>query len=87
MIAFNVRNGVSNWFGKVTAKVTYLDESFEISTPFAVIGASGSTNIAPDAGYPENMSSYDDSLVGYTATSNAETITLYQSSLLTPGID
>ncbi len=28
----NVRNGVSNWFGKVTAKVTYLDESFEIST-------------------------------------------------------
>ena len=30
---FNVRNGVSNWFGKVTAKVTYLDESFEISTP------------------------------------------------------
>ena len=68
---FNVRNGVSNWFGKVTAKVTYLDESFEISTPFAVIGASGSTNIAPDAGYPENMSSYDDSLVGYTATSNA----------------
>ena len=67
---FNVRNGVSNWFGKVTAKVTYLDESFEISTPFAVIGASGSTNIAPDAGYPENMSSYDDSLVGYTATSN-----------------
>ena len=68
---FNVRNGVSNWFGKVTAEVTYLDESFEISTPFAVIGASGSTNIAPDAGYPENMSSYDDSLVGYTATSNA----------------
>lgn len=68
---FNVRNGVSNWFGKVTAKVTYLGESFEISTPFAVIGASGSTNIAPDAGYPENMSSYDDSLVGYTATSNA----------------
>ena len=68
---FNVRNGVSNWFGKVTAKITYLDESFEISTPFAVIGASGSTNIAPDAGYPENMSSYDDSLVGYTATSNA----------------
>ena len=47
---FNVRNGVSNWFGKVTAKVTYLGESFEISTPFAVIGASGSTNIAPDAG-------------------------------------
>lgn len=68
---FNVRNGVSNWFGKVTAKVTYLGESFEILTPFAVIGASGSTNIAPDAGYPENMSSYDDSLVGYTATSNA----------------
>lgn len=71
---FNVRNGVSNWFGNVTAKVTYGEDVLTISTPFAVIGASGSgANIAPATGYPENMSGYDDALVGYTATANGIT--------------
>ncbi|MGN0164447.1 MAG: hypothetical protein ACI4EA_12860, partial [Candidatus Ornithomonoglobus sp.] len=69
---FNVRNGVSNWFGSVTATVTYLDKTLDITTPFAVIGASSSgTNLAPAAGYPENMSDYDDALVGFVGTSNA----------------
>lgn len=71
---FNVRNGVSNWFGKVNVTVKYLDETLTISTPFAVIGASGaSNNIAPAAGYPVDMSDYDDDLIGYSATSNGET--------------
>lgn len=69
---FNVRNGVSNWFGNVVAKVTYGEKTLEISTPFAVTGASDSgTNIAPKAGYYESMSSYADDLVGYTATANS----------------
>ena len=68
---FNVRDGVSNWYGKVNVKVTYLGKSFELSTPFAVIGASGGgDNLAPDAGYPEDMSNYDDDLVDYKATAN-----------------
>lgn len=73
-VYFNVRNGVSNWFGKVVAKVIYLEKTIEISTPFAVIGASGSGgNIAPEAGYPEDMSDYATALVGYTATANTIT--------------
>lgn len=68
---FNVRNGVSNWFGKVNVKVKYLDDEISISTPFAVIGASGeSNNLAPSLGYPVEMNEYDDALVGYAATSN-----------------
>ena len=68
---FNVRNGVSNWYGSVTATVTYLEKELSITTPFAVIGASGSgNNLAPAAGYPEDMSSYADDLVGYKATAN-----------------
>ncbi len=72
---FNVRNGVSNWFGMVQAVVTFdEDHVFTVTTPFAVIGASeASTNIAPETGYPENMSDYADGLVGYAATANAIT--------------
>lgn len=69
---FNVRNGVSNWFGQITATVKYLDKELSISTPFAVIGASAAgNNLAPKAGYPVNMSDYDDALVGFVGTSDA----------------
>lgn len=71
---FNVRNGVSNWFGRVVVTVTYLDKTLTASTPFAVIGAtSAGTNLAPETGYYENMSHYADDLVGYQGTSNGET--------------
>lgn len=64
----SVGHGVSNYFGSVNVKVTYEDEERTISTPFAVIGASGGGGIAPAAGYPEDMSDYDNSLIGYSGT-------------------
>ena len=71
----NVRNGVSNWFGYITASASLNGgEPVAISTPFAVIGAGDQpdTQIAPDAGYPVNMNTYSDNLVGYMGTSNGE---------------
>ncbi len=70
---FNVRNGVSNYYGYVQAVVTYGSDSVTIRTPFAVIGASGSdeNQLAPARGYPVSMNEYEDSLVGYKGTSNA----------------
>lgn len=69
---FNVRNGVSNYYGYVQAVVTYGENSVTIITPFAVTGASaGDKNqLAPAVGYPVNMNDYADSLVGYEGTSN-----------------
>lgn len=69
---FNVRNGVSNYFGYVQAEVSYGDDSYTIRTPFAVIGGTGAdTNrLAPAAGYYADMNEYEDSLVGYQGTAN-----------------
>ncbi len=69
---FNVRNGVSNYYGYVQAVVTCEENSYTIRTPFAVIGASAANDsqLAPAAGYPVNMNDYVDSLVGYLGTSN-----------------
>ena len=65
---FNVRDGVSNWYGTVNVTISYLDEVRTLSTPFAVIGASGGgDNLAPAAGYPEEYSKYSDDLVGFEA--------------------
>ncbi len=67
---FNVRNGVSNYFGYVQAKVSYGDDSYIIKTPFAVIGGMGvdANRLAPAAGYYADMNDYVDSLVGYQGT-------------------
>lgn len=73
-VYFGVGHGVSNWYGSVNVKVTYKDAVRTLSTPVAVIGASDSgSNLAPKAGYPESMNSYDDALVDYKGTANGLT--------------
>ncbi len=69
---FNVRNGVSNYFGYVQAKVTCGEYSYTIRTPFAVLGASSkdANQIVPAGGYPACMDDYADSLVNYVGTAN-----------------
>lgn len=83
---FNVRNGVSNYYGYVQAKVTLGDNSYTIKTPFAVIGALGvdANQLAPAAGYPVNMNDYAASLVGYEGIAkniNAQDIVLNNWSI------
>ncbi len=69
---FNVRNGVSNYFGYVQAVVSYGEDSYTITTPFAVVGATGVDNnqLAPVAGYPVCMDDYADSLINYVGIAN-----------------
>lgn len=69
----NVRNGVSDYYIVVEAKVVFGGETRTVSVPFAIIGSTSisSNQIIPDKGYPVNMDSYPDSLIGYTGTSNA----------------
>ena len=67
---FNVRNGVSDWFGSVNVKVTYHDKSITLTTPFATLrSANAGNNLAPKAGYPESMDDYKSAILGYQATS------------------
>ena len=66
---FNVRNGVSSYFGYVQAVVSYGEDSYTLKTPFAVISASANADrLAPAAGYPADMNDYVDSLAGYQGT-------------------
>ena len=64
---FNVRNGVSNYYGAVKAEVTYGDTTLVVYTPFAVLGSSSAdaNQLAPAGGYPASMDEYADSMIGY----------------------
>ncbi len=71
---FNVRNGVSDWFGSVNVKITYKGEEKTLSTPFATLrSAIAGDNLAPQPGYPVDMSAYKNSLVGYKVGGQNET--------------
>lgn len=72
---WKIREGVSNYFGVITANVTCGETSFVEKIPFAIIGStsSDSNQLYPMAGYPVYTDSYADSMVGYQikATSDA----------------
>lgn len=74
----NVRAGVGNYYGRITAKVTYGDENNGYSTytqafPVAILSDTSKdvNRIYPLGGYPTNLNYYSDDLVGYRSTSFA----------------
>lgn len=70
----NILNGVGNYYCYAEVTVTKGDVVRTIKTPFAILGsqAKGATHMAPDGGYPVDMNSYSDTLVGYVGTATGD---------------
>ena len=67
---FDLRNVPMNFFGKLTATVTYNGTTTKAEKYVIALGdLSRQTNqVLPLAGYPKDFSAYDDALVGYQVT-------------------
>ena len=67
---FNLRNVPMNFYGKLTATITYNGSTIE-ATPIYVVALGNTTqgthDVLPSGGYPSDFSKYPSSLVGYTA--------------------
>ncbi len=65
---FNLKNVSFNFYGKIKATVTYNGQTIEASTYALILGdaTSDSNVILPTAGYPSDVSTYSDELVGYS---------------------
>ncbi len=65
---FDVRGGVAghNYYGMMTATVTYNGNTYVASKPVTVLGDTVTTNILPTGGYPSDIDEYPSSLVGYS---------------------
>lgn len=73
-VNFQMKNTSANYYGMVSAVVTYNGKTVSVSRPLLLLADASSDNniILPKAGYTADYDKYDDALVGYTAVQNDE---------------
>lgn len=71
-VNFKLKNTAANYYGMVTAAVTYNGKTISASKPLLLLADANrdSSVLLPKAGYTANLNKYDDALVGYTANDN-----------------
>ena len=71
-VTFNLCGIPWNFYGDMTAKVTYNNETYTAHKYVAALGdtAMESNAILPEAGYPSDIDEYPDAMVGYEITSD-----------------
>lgn len=68
-VAFKLKRTTANYYGRVTAKVTYNGKTLEVSKELVLLGdkSQNSNIILPLPGYTADFNKYENSMVGYTA--------------------
>ena len=69
-VDFKLKRTAANYWGRVTAKVTYSGKTLEISEPLVILGDKSGQNIIPKAGYASDYNKYEDTLLGYRLAQN-----------------
>lgn len=69
-VNFKIKRTAANYYGRVTAKVTYNGKTIEISRPLVLLGdkTAESGVLMPWKGYTSDFNKYDSALLGYTFT-------------------
>ena len=69
-VDFKLKRTSANYYGRITAKVTYNGKTIEISRPLVLLGDKSSRDILPKPGYTADYNKYEDSLIGYSLSQN-----------------
>ncbi|MCI8405257.1 MAG: hypothetical protein HFE49_10225 [Clostridia bacterium] len=71
-VNFKLKKTSANYYGKVTATVTYNGKMLAVSKPLVLLGdkSQNSAVILPKGGYTANFNKYESSLMGYEAENN-----------------
>ncbi len=71
-VNFRLKNTSANYYGLVTATVTYNGKTVTVSKPLVLLADTNvdTSQILPRAGYSADYSKYDDTLVGYSIKNN-----------------
>ncbi|MGN0149270.1 MAG: sialate O-acetylesterase [Clostridia bacterium] len=69
-VNFKLKNTAENYYGQVTATVTYNNKTLSVSKPLLLLAYTNRDGavILPKAGYTADYNKYDSALVGYTAS-------------------
>ena len=70
-VNFKLKKTAANYYGRVTAKVTYNGRTKEVSAPLVLLADKSASYILPKAGYSVCFEAYDDALVGANTADSA----------------
>lgn len=75
-VDFTLKKTSANYYGRVTAKVTYNGKTIEVSKPLVLLGdkTQDSSVILPRAGYTSDYDKYDKALAGYELTTGSDVL-------------
>lgn len=80
-VNFKLKNTAANYYGKVTAKVTYNGETVTVSKGLVITGDKVDSSILPRKGYTSDFSKYEKSMLGtHINDNNAVAFDSWQSS-------
>lgn len=73
-VNFRLKKTSANYYGMVTAKVTYNGKTLSVSRPLVLLGdkTADESVIMPEPGYTSDYSKYDAALSGYTLTAGKD---------------
>ena len=71
-VNFKLKNTSANYYGMVTATVTYNGKTIKVSHPLVLLAdtEANSDIYLPKAGYTVDYNNYENGLVGYTTSQN-----------------
>lgn len=69
-VDFTLKKTAANYYGRVTAKVTYNGKTMEVTSPLVLLGEKSGNNILPKSGYASDYNKYEDTMTGYSASGN-----------------
>ena len=71
-VNFKLKRTTANYYGRVTAKVTYNGKTKEVSSPLVLLADKTKDNsvILPKGGYTADFNKYENLMTGYNASSN-----------------
>ena len=75
-VDFTLKKTSANYYGRVTAKVTYNGKTIEVSKPLVLLGdkSQNGTVILPKSGYTADFNKYERAMIGYAAE-NSDIVT------------
>lgn len=69
-VDFTMKKTAANYYGRVTAKITYNGKEITVSKPLILLADKSNTGLFPKAGYTSDYNKYEDSLIGYRGKLN-----------------
>ncbi|MBR0470874.1 MAG: hypothetical protein IJJ55_06640, partial [Clostridia bacterium] len=79
-VNFKLKKTAANYYGRVTARVTYNGKTIEVEKPLVLLGDKSNTTIIPRAGYTADFNKYESTMMNYRLSNGNTAVDGWETS-------